>query len=60
MSTSAGSGITITNDAGSQLVTELGRNTIQGVSQFISKKMMKIKVTLKAGYNVLLLPKNNK
>lgn len=60
MSTSAGSGITITNDAGSQLVTELGRNAIQGVSQFISKKMTKIKITLKAGYNVLLLPKNNK
>ena len=57
MGTSMGSSITITDDAGSQLVSDLGRSAIQGVSQFFSKKMREVKVTLKAGYKVLLLPK---
>jgi len=51
-----GSSITITDDAGSQLLADLGRSAIQGTSQFISKKMRTVKVTLKAGYKVLLLP----
>ena len=33
-----------------------GRSAIQGVSQYVSKKMRSVKVTLKAGYSVLLLP----
>lgn len=57
MGTSMGSGITITDDAGSQLAADLGRSAIQGVSQFFSKKMREVKVTLKSGYKVLLLPK---
>jgi len=57
MGTSMGSSITITDDAGSQLATDLGRSAIQGVSQFFSKKMREVKITLKAGYKVLLLPK---
>lgn len=57
MGTSMGSSITITDDAGSQLAADLGRSSIQGVSQFFSKKMREVKVTLKAGYKVLLLPK---
>lgn len=57
MGTSMGSNITITDDAGSQLAADLGRSAIQGVSQFFSKKMREVKVTLKAGYTVLLLPK---
>lgn len=57
MGTSMGSSITITDDAGSQLAADLGRSAIQGVSQFFSKKMREVKVTLKAGYKVLLLPK---
>jgi len=57
MGTSMGSSITITDDAGSQLAADLGRSLIQGTSQFFSKKMREVKVTLKSGYKVLLLPK---
>jgi conjugative transposon TraM protein len=57
MGTSMGSSITITDDAGSQLAADMGRSLIQGTSQFFSKKMREVKVTLKAGYKVLLLPK---
>ena len=57
MGTQMGSSITITDDAGSQLAADLGRSAIQGASQYISKKMREITVTLKANYKVLLLPK---
>lgn len=57
MGTSMGSSITITDDAGSQLAADLGRGVIQGASQYISKKMRKVEVTLKANYQILLLPK---
>lgn len=57
MGTSMGSSITITDDAGSQLAADLGRSAIQGVSQYVSKKMRMVKVTLKANYKVLILPK---
>jgi len=56
MGSSMGSSITITDDAGSQLLADLGRSAIQGTSQFISKKMRTVKITLKSGYRVLLLP----
>jgi len=57
MGTQMGSSITITDDAGSQLAADLGRSAIQGASQYISKKMREVKVTLKVNYKVLLLPK---
>jgi conjugative transposon TraM protein len=57
MGTSMGSSITITDDAGSQLAADLGRSAIQGTAQYVSAKMREVKVTLKAGYKVLLLPK---
>ena len=56
MGSGMGSSITITDDAGSQLLSDLGRSAIQGVSQYVSKKMRTVKVTLKADYNILLLP----
>ena len=55
MGSGIGSSITIT-DAGSQLLSDLGRSAIQGVSSYVSKKMRTVKVTLKADYAVLLLP----
>ncbi len=58
MGTSMGSSITITDNAGSQLAADLGRSVIQGASQYVSKKMRMVKVNLKAGYKVLLLPVN--
>lgn len=57
MGSSAGSSISITDDAGSQLASDLGRSIIQGASQYVSKKMQTVKVTLKANYVILLLPK---
>ena len=48
-----GSSITITDDAGTQLLSDLGRSVIQGTAQYVGQKM---RVTLKAGYRVLLLP----
>ena len=56
MGSGMGSSITITDDAGSQLLSDLGRSAIQGVSSYVSKKMRTVKVTLKADYAVLLLP----
>lgn len=56
MGSQMGSSITITDDAGSQLLADLGRSAIQGTSQYISKKMRTVKITLKVGYQVLLLP----
>lgn len=56
MGTGMGSSITITDDAGSQLLADLGRSAIQGASSYVGKKMRTVKVTLKAGHRVLLLP----
>ena len=50
-------GIFITNissNAGAQLASDLGKGVIQGVSQYISKKMRTVKIHLKAGYRVML------
>lgn len=45
--------------AGQQLLTDLGRSAIQGTSQYISKKAREVKVTLKSGYRLFLLPSDN-
>jgi conjugative transposon TraM protein len=55
MGTSAGTSFNINSDAGEQLVADMGRNLIQGVSQFTAKKLREVKVHLKAGYRVYLL-----
>ena len=50
-----GTSISITNQsAGDQLLSEVGRGAIQGVSQYISKKMREEKVHLKSGYTLML------
>jgi len=54
--TSAGTSINLSNDATEQFVADMGRNVIQGVSQFAAKKLREVKVDLKAGYRVFLLP----
>lgn len=56
MAQSAGSSITITDDAGSQFAADIGKSLIQGASQYVSKKMSVVKVTLKANHKLLLLP----
>jgi conjugative transposon TraM protein len=57
MGQNLGSTINISQQgAGEQLLTDLGRGAIQGASQYLSKKTREIKVTLKAGYRIFLLP----
>ncbi len=57
MGSSLGSSINISTDAGAQLASDLGRGAIQGISQYISKRMRTVKVHLKSGYRVLLYQK---
>jgi conjugative transposon TraM protein len=56
MGTSVGTSINLSSDAGEQFITDMGRNLIQGISQFAAKKLREVKVHLKAGYRVFLLP----
>jgi conjugative transposon TraM protein len=56
MGTSAGTSINLSSDATEQFVADMGRNLIQGTSQFVAKKLREVKVSLKAGYRVFLLP----
>jgi conjugative transposon TraM protein len=56
MGTNLGTSISLADDAGKQLAADMGRSVIQGTSQFLSKKLREVKVNLKAGYKVLLLP----
>ena len=58
MGTRAGTSISLTNNASQQLVADLGRSAIQGTSQYMAKKLREVKVNLKAGYKILLLPNN--
>ena len=54
---SMGTSITFTQSAGQQIAADVGRGVIQGTSQYIAKKMRVVKIHLKAGYQVFLLPK---
>lgn len=51
-----GSSISFTQSAGQQIAMDLTRGVMNGASQYISKKLRTIKVTLKSNYEVLLLP----
>ncbi|MDR1632980.1 MAG: conjugative transposon protein TraM [Dysgonamonadaceae bacterium] len=55
MGTSAGTSINLSGDAGKQFVADMGRNVVQGVSQFTSKKLREVKIRLKAGYRIFLI-----
>ncbi|MDY3141744.1 MAG: conjugative transposon protein TraM [Parabacteroides sp.] len=58
MGQNLGTTISITNQsAGDQLLSELGKGAIQGVSQYISKKMRQEKVHLKSGHTLMLYQK---
>jgi conjugative transposon TraM protein len=55
----AGTNISLSSNAGEQFVADMGRGLVQGTSQFLTKKLREIKVHLKAGYHVFLLPDGN-
>jgi len=50
-----GTSISLTQSAGQQLLSSLGKGVIQSGSQYMTKKVQTITVKLKAGYKVLLL-----
>lgn len=51
-----GSSISIARSAGQQVAMDLSRGLIQSGTQLLSQKVRAVKITLKAGYKVLLVP----
>lgn len=49
-----GSSINISTDAGAQIVSDVGRGLLNGVGQYLTKKIRQTKVHLKSGYKVML------
>lgn len=54
MGSTMGSSINISTNTGAQIASDVGRGLINGVSQYLTKKMRTVKVHLKAGYRVIL------
>ena len=44
----------ISTDAGAQIASDVGRGLINGVSQYLNKKLRTVKVHLKSGYKIML------
>lgn len=54
MGSTMGSSINLTTNTGAQIASDVGRGLINGVSQYLTKKLRTVKVHLKAGYRVML------
>lgn len=54
MGSTMGSSINLTTNTGAQIASDVGRGLINGVSQYLNKKLRTVKVHLKAGYRVIL------
>lgn len=54
MGSTMGSSINISTNTGAQIASDVGRGLINGVSQYLNKKLRTVKVHLKAGYRVML------
>ncbi len=54
MGSTMGSSINLTTNTGAQIASDVGRGLINGVSQYLNKKLRTVKVHLKAGYRVML------
>ncbi len=59
MSQTSGTNIMMTQSAGQQIAADLSRGVVQGLSGYFQKRVRQVKVTVKAGHQVLLVPKNN-
>ena len=59
MGSTMGSSMNISTDAGAQIASDVGRGLINGVSQYLTKKMRTVKVHLKSGYRVMLYQSEN-
>lgn len=57
MGNSVGTSFTMTQSTGAQLASDLSKGAIQGVSAYMQKKIRQVKVTLKSGYRIMLMPK---
>jgi hypothetical protein len=57
MGSSVGTSFTMTQSTGAQLTSDLTKGAIQGMSAYMQKKIKQVKVVLKAGYRVMLMPK---
>lgn len=59
MGNSVGTSFTMTQSAGAQISSDLSKGAIQGMSAYMQKKIRQVKVHLKSGYRVMLMPKAN-
>ncbi|CAH0196565.1 conjugative transposon protein TraM [Chryseobacterium sp. Bi04] len=59
MSQTSGTNIMMTQSAGQQVAADLSRGVVQGLSGYFQKRVRQLKITVKAGHQVLLMPKNN-
>ena len=59
MGQTSGTNVMMTQSAGQQVAADLGRGVVQGLSGYFQKRVRQLKVTVKAGHQVLLIPKNN-
>ena len=57
MSQTGGTSVMLTQNAGQQVIADLSRGVVQGISGYFAKKVRTPKVTLKAGYQVFLVSK---
>ncbi|MFW2135525.1 conjugative transposon protein TraM [Chryseobacterium sp. TY4] len=55
----SGTNIMMTQSAGQQVAADLSRGVVQGLSGYFQKRVRQLKVTVKAGQQVILVPKNN-
>lgn len=56
---SMGNSISFARSAGQQIAMDVSRGVIQGGTQLIGKKIRAVRITLKAGYKVLLVAKES-
>ena len=54
MGSTMGSSINLTTNAGAQLASDVGKGLINGVSQYLNKKLRTVNVHLKSGYKIML------
>ena len=54
MGSTMGSSINLTTNAGAQLASDVGKGLINGVSQYLNKKLRTPKIHLKYGYKIML------
>ena len=50
-----GNSFSLSQNAGTQIASDLTRGVLAGGSQYLSSKLREVKITLKAGYRILLV-----